>query len=184
MNGDCERLDLSLKFLPMLGLNNHFGSFLAEEITMFRSLKISMGVLMAIGLLLSAASAQAQVRDAGSKIRGNADSFYSSRSMPSQRATLRYRSSMPTVVAQAPTARRSFSYDNGVPQSTGTACGIAHGAKTANDQAATTASQPTQGVRRYSYEPQMSSGTRSFSQPRASQLPTYLRADRKIRGEY
>lgn len=72
---------------------------------MFRFHNVSV-LVFALAMSMWAVGAQAQVRDAGSKIRGEVNSF-SGRSRPSY--SMRY---------SAPTAQRSFSYDRGAAQGT------------------------------------------------------------------
>ncbi|HTM54465.1 MAG TPA: hypothetical protein VL175_10575 [Pirellulales bacterium] len=120
-------------------------------------MKTSVKILVVgFGLIANAAIAQAQVRDAGSKILGHYDHF----DQPAQSQYSRGYSIAPAPIAQpmpATSAQRAFSYD---PPSAAAPCVTQ---QTGPSAQASTQAAP-QSTRRFSYDPSATGGTvRSYA---------------------
>lgn len=141
------------------------------------------GVFVFLALFSTAALAHAQVRDAGSKITGNYNSFDQRarvRSTPIYRApqtsVARQSAEQPARVAQQP-ATRAFSLD------TSRQAPPCASAQPANANQATRQPTPSQAVRRFSYEPGYVAPRRTFAPSRGWQ-DGVRDAGSKVRGEY
>jgi hypothetical protein len=138
--------------------------------------KISVFALF-LTIVASASIAQAQVRDAGSKIRGDYFPFerqqisglFSTNSFDTTGGSRVVSSSPSTTesVRNAPTGPRSFSFDRAQPRT-----------NRAADQSS------TQPVRLYSYQPALMVANRPATTGNWSPRPVFRDAGSKIRGDY
>lgn len=113
-------------------------------------------LVLGFGLIATAATAQAEIRDAGSKIMGRYDYF----DPTTQSQYSRGYSAAPAPTAQsvpATSGQRAFSYD---PPSAAAPCVTPQSGQ--SDQASTQAAP--QSTRRFSYDPSVTGGTvRSYA---------------------